>query len=401
MLNLMARSALTLLLSILSFVVLTAGLQAEPAGAAGGRNRVVLEIPPGPGNARNSEGSFLTLKDGRILFIYSRFVGESNRDEGKAVLAARTSADEGENWSNDTIIATPGEAQAMNVMSVSLMRMQNGDVGLFYMLRSTWHDLRMLLRRSHDEGRTWSDPVQCMAASEYYVVNNDRVLRLASGRLIIPAAFHRKLSDREEESAIDNRAVALFFLSDDDGRTWRESATACALNTPHTQSGLQEPGVVELPNGDIWAWARTDQGRQYEFFSSDGGETWTEPRPSRFTSPQSPLSMRAVPGTKQLLAIWNPIPNYQTRPLTRPARDRTPLVGAMGEGLLDATWSAPFLVDENNAMGEGYAYVAIHFTGKSVLLAYCAGGTADKIELARLRVRKIDLTWMHAAKRLP
>jgi hypothetical protein len=39
-------------------------------GAQAGPTRV-LELPPGPGNPRNSEGAFVTLKDGRILFVYS------------------------------------------------------------------------------------------------------------------------------------------------------------------------------------------------------------------------------------------------------------------------------------------------------------------------------------------
>ena len=32
-------------------------------------------LPPGPGNARNSEGDFIQLKDGRILFVYTHFTG--------------------------------------------------------------------------------------------------------------------------------------------------------------------------------------------------------------------------------------------------------------------------------------------------------------------------------------
>ena len=38
---------------------------------------VVLELAPGTGNPRNSEGAFLELKDGKILFVYSHFFGES------------------------------------------------------------------------------------------------------------------------------------------------------------------------------------------------------------------------------------------------------------------------------------------------------------------------------------
>jgi sialidase-1 len=395
-----AKSSLWLAL-IGGLYALVAGSAAKAASAANAisadlavGNRVVLEVPPGPGNARNSEGAFIALKDGRILFVYSRFIGSDHSDHAKAVLAARRSQDEGETWDADTIIATPDEERAMNVMSVSLLRLQNGDVGLFYCLRFSWHDLRMYVRRSSDEGLTWSTPVRCMPAAEYHVVNNDRVVRLSSGRLIIPAALHRRMADPDAPTSRDWRGQAVFFLSDDDGRTWRESATFAALTIPHTRTGLQEPGVIELPGGTIWAWARTDLGRQYETFSFDGGETWSEPRPSRFTSPNAPLSMKQMPGSTKLLAVWNPIPNYQTRRLERPAGDRTPLVAAIGEGTRDATWGAPFLIDENTTENEGYCYTAIHFTGDSVLLAYCAGGRADQNRLNRLRIRKISYTWL-------
>jgi len=392
----MSISRRSLLTAIFAFLIGTvssvaavglAGTTAVPVDTS----RSVLELPPSKGNARNSEGSFATLKDGRILFVYSHFVGDSYDDHAKAVLASRISSDEGETWSGDTVIATPNEEKAMNVMSVSLLRLGNGDLGLFYCLRMSWHDLRMQLRRSTDEGRTWSAPVMCMPAAEYYVVNNDRVIRLASGRLVIPAAWHRKVHEANEDSSRDWRAIATFFLSDDDGRTWRESAQMCTLPSPHTIAGLQEPGVVEMADGTLWAYARTDLGRQYEFFSSDGGNTWTVPQPSRFTSPVSPLSMKRLPGSNLLLAIWNPIPNYQTRPLEEPGGDRTPLVGAVGDGTTDATWGSTFLVDRNDTTQEGYCYTAMHFTGKSVLLAYCAGGRPDNHRLNRLRIRKIEL----------
>ena len=353
-------------------------------------SRVVLELPPGPGNPRNSEGAFLSLKDGRILFVYSRFVGASSGDAAKARLAARHSTDDGETWSGDALIATPEEDDVMNVMSVSLLRFGNGDIGLFYLLRRSWHDLRMYCRRSSDEGATWGTPVRCMDAAGYYVVNNDRIVRLTSGRIVIPAAWHRSLADRNESSAVDWRGVATFFLSDDDGRTWRQAPGLCTLPVVHTRSGLQEPGVVELGNGALWGWARTDLGRQYEFVSHDGGETWSLPSPSRFTSPNSPLSMKRVPGTERLLAIWNPAPAYETRAMQRVGGDRTPFVVATGRSSREA-WTRAVVLEGNDQVDAGYCYTAIHFTPNAVLLGYCAGGTEDKSRLARLRIRKVPL----------
>ena len=352
--------------------------------------RIVLDLPPGPGNPRNSEGAFLDLSDGRILFVYSRFIGEAASDHAKARLAARTSRDGGETWSDDTFIATPGEDEAMNVMSVSLLPLRQGEIGLFYLLRRSWHELRMFVRRSSDDGRTWSEPVLCMPGAGYYVTNNDRIIRLASGRLLVPAALHKRRSDRNEAAALDWRGIALFFLSDDDGRTWRESAGYVTLPVVHTRAGLQEPGVVQLPDGRIWGWARTDLGRQYEFFSSDGGETWTQATPSRFTSPNSPLSMRPLPGQARLLAVWNPAPAYETRTLKPPGGDRTPLVLATGSGP-NSGWKPARIIDGLDDPTGGYCYTAIHFTKDAVLLAYCAGGAADKSRLAKLRIRKIPL----------
>jgi hypothetical protein len=227
-----------------------------------------------------------------------------------------------------------------------------------------------------------------MPVAGYYVVNNDRVIRLSSGRLVIPAARHPARTARNEPAAIDWRGIATFFLSDDDGRTWRESAGFCTLPVVHTRSGLQEPGIVEWSHGRLWAWARTDLGRQYEMFSSDGGETWTLPAPSRFTAPNSPLSMKRIPDTDRLLAVWNPAPAYETRVLQRPGGDRTPLVMATGRGPM-GPWSPARIIDGPDEPGTGYSYTAIHFTSTAVLLAYCAGGEADRNRLARLRLRRI------------
>lgn len=383
---------------LLSLALLLAGLCTGPIDAravddhsavADLENKIVLDLPPGPGNPRNSEGSFFELRDGRLLLIYSRFVGDDSNDHAKARLCARYSSDAGESWSDDSIIVTPGEDEAMNVMSVSLLRLGNGDIGLFYLLRRSWHDMRMQLRRSSDEGRTWSAPVQCMPAAGYYVVNNDRVIRLASGRLAIPAAWHRKLSDANASSALDWRGLASFFLSDDDGRTWRESRGYCSLPVAHTKTGLQEPGVVEMPNGVLWGWARTDLGRQYEFFSWDEGESWSPPAPSRFTSPASPLAMKRIPGSNRMLAVWNPAPNYETRPLGPVGHDRTPLVGAIGQGT--EAWGRAVVLEGADGVDAGYCYTGILFLKDTVLLAYCAGGEGDRGMLNRLRIRKMSL----------
>lgn len=55
---------------------------------------VVLSLNPSEDNPRNSEGAFIQLKDGRILFIYTHFTGGGG-DDVKAHPAGRYSSDGG------------------------------------------------------------------------------------------------------------------------------------------------------------------------------------------------------------------------------------------------------------------------------------------------------------------
>jgi sialidase-1 len=152
--------------------------------------KTVFEMPPAEGNPRNSEGAFIELSDGRLMFVYSHYIGDSYADDAAAAIAKCYSSDRGETWSQRQIIVMPDEHKVRNIMSVSLLRMKNGDIGLFYLIRYGWHDMRLHLRRSSDEGETWGEPICCINAPGYFVTNNDRVVRLSSGRLIIPAARH-------------------------------------------------------------------------------------------------------------------------------------------------------------------------------------------------------------------
>jgi len=69
---------------------------------------ITLRLEPSPGNPRNSEGDFIQLKDGRILFVYTHFTGGSG-DHASAFLAGRFSDDGGKNWSSESLTVFPNE----------------------------------------------------------------------------------------------------------------------------------------------------------------------------------------------------------------------------------------------------------------------------------------------------
>ena len=347
----------------------------------------VLDLAPSPGNPRNSEGSFARLPDGDILFVYSSFRGDRAADHTPADLWKVLSHDGGRTWETPCLLKRASDYGAMNIMSVSLLPLNSGELALFYLVRMSWLAMPMVMQRSADGGKTWGDPVYCTPKDRYFVVNNDRVIRLSSGRILIPAAEHENRMDGEK--LVFAPALTTFFYSDDEGVTWHETEERLRLEIEGCASGLQEPGAVEGRDGRLFGWARTDLGCQYVFSSTDGGLTWTAPVPSRFASPLSPLSIRPLRDGR-LMAVWNPVP---ASPLSGDiwadgTGGRHPLVWAFS-GDDGQTWSEPEIL-EGDPRG-GYCYTAIFETDEGVLLAYCAGTATDGSCLNRLRIRFLPL----------
>jgi hypothetical protein len=352
---------------------------AEPVVIEGAGPTRIRLLPPGPGNPRNSEGAFITLKDGRLLFVYTHFTG-GGADHAAAHLAARSSLDGGRTWTARDVVILENEAK-LNVMSVSLLRLANGDVGLFYLRKNSSDDCRLYLRRSSDEGNTFGEPTLCIPEAGYYVVNNDRVIQLARGRLVAPASF-RQAPGRPAA----HPGIAICYLSDDDGRTWRKSKTEL-LPPQSSRSGLQEPAVVELKDGKLMMLCRTDQGSQYRSYSTDGGETWSPAEPSELKSPLSPASIKRIPKTGDLLLVWNDHSQVDDSLKGK----RTPLSVAISrdEG---KTWGTSKALDDDP---DGwYCYTAITFVDDRVVLGHCAGDS----KIGRLNLTQVtyfDVNWLY------
>lgn len=350
----------------------------------------LFDLPPVEGNPRNSEGAFLSLQDGRSIFLYRRF-SDGIQDDAKADIWSLTLSDKYAQMQHELVLRAEDEG-CKNLMSISLLRMQNDDIGLFYLRREGETGLRLYLRRSSDEGKSWSNPLCTMPRQGFFVVNNDRVTRLADGRIIIPAAEHKKMRRDDGSIFFDSRAEAVFFFSDDDGLSFAELPGKGVMPFPCvSSSGLQEPGVLERHSGVLWSYARTDLGRQNEMFSFNRGQSWTPVSPSPFISPLSPLSAKRLRDGR-ILVLYNPIPNYDNDSFTKEQTwtgGRSPLIARVSpdDG---ATFSKPFLLE--NQPGHGYCYVAIHEDSRGeVLLAYCAGGPGDGSCLARLRIARLHL----------
>jgi YhcH/YjgK/YiaL family protein len=277
-------------------------------------------------------------------------------------------------------------------MSVILLRLQSGEIALFYLLKNSMTDCRPVMRRSFDEGRTWSEPTVCITDEvAYYVLNNDRVIQLRDGRLLFAVSKHTL-----PNGAFDHTAVVLTYTSDDNGRTWRRGRSELrGVGPDGRRCAAQEPGVVELRDGSVLLWFRSDAGYQLASRSDDRGETWSAPQPSRLCSPLSPASIKRLP-TGDLLAVWN---DHESKPEMRTHHAdthkwahgwRSPLAAALSrdEG---RTWSGVKMIEDDP---EGwFCYTAIDaLDDGTALLAYCAYG-----QLAHSRIVKVPVAWFYEA----
>jgi len=334
-------------------------------------------LPPGPGNPRNSEGDFIQLKDGRIMFAYSHFTGGGS-DHAAGHLAARFSSDGGLTWTDQDIEIVKREG-TFNVMSVSLLRLQSGEIALFYLRKNSLTDCRPLMRVSRDEGESWSDPIVSIEDVGYYVLNNDRAVQLKSGRLVLPVALH----NTPQQDRFDGRGVISCYTSDDNGKSWRQSTT----RQQGDKLTLQEPGIIELEDERLMMFCRTPHGSQYISHSNDQGDTWSPFKPSNIISPVSPATIERIPETGDLLLVWNS--HDQVAPEYRGNRTPFHVAVSRDDG---QTWEhKKTLEDDPNGW---YCYTALTFVGDHVLLGHCAG---DRREggLNTTQITRFSLDWLY------
>lgn len=370
----------------------------------------VLFLPIGEKNPRNGEGSFARLKDGAILFAYTEYYGESYDDSATARIGACISNDDGESFGAPFVLIEK-DAEAENYMSPTLLRLPDGALGIIYLRKSKNEAGKILcmpeFRTSHDEGMSWSEPTSCISRAGYYCAVNDSVIVTKNGRIMLAASAFNGVSSFAvcvEGADVPYPGQDVHFAySDDAGATWRDDLPVIA--PPYNDgTGLQEPGLYEYENGELWCYMRTGYGFQYESRSCDGGKTFTPPRPNfLFTSPEAPMRVKRL--GDYTVSVFNPNAYHPMRDKTElwNSPKRTPLLCAVSlddgrafdttdkgaeNGALHGFRDRLFLIESDES--ESYCYPAMIETKDGFLAAYYySAGTP--MCLAATRIKKI--TW--------
>jgi hypothetical protein len=257
----------------------------------------------------DSKPVIIQLPDTTLMAIFLRTTGTGQE------FTARVSKDNGFTWHEEkTLLKLPTEPGqwgglealvdhkeeihlfTLNDAKTSRLPMGQRHLDIWHtkteMQRSRWQPLK----------RIWQG----------YTGSLNSVIELRSGRILLPFSYYtgRSWSNRGEgflAFAYMGFYDSTLIYSDDEGDTWKLLRTPLrvpAVDITSSESGAVEPAALELKDGRIWMLIRTQRGRLYEAFSSDGGITWTNPRPSRFLSSESPVALVRLPD-ERILILWN------------------------------------------------------------------------------------------------
>ncbi len=250
---------------------------------------------------RHGSATIVELKDGRLLLAWMEHVGGDTigHDHAPCNIAAMISSDGGYKWTDHRILVE-NNPDDINIHYPCFLRLKSADILFCY---QRLHELKpgapqkatSFVCRSSDEGETFSSP------TKHDILQNSSIganllIQLSSGRIIYP--IQNVMGDW---CGPTDHQVNSCSYSDDDGYSWKQSETWVDL----PMRGAMEPHIVELKDGRLLMYMRTQLGAVFQSDSRDGGVTWSKPQTTGLKAPESMPCLIKIPKTGDLLLIWN------------------------------------------------------------------------------------------------
>ena len=277
----------------------------------------------------------LELANGELLVGYYAGEGEARPDAAWVLARRRVDAD---GFDPLTIVAdTQGKPEGNGV----LFQTQDGTVLVIYGTMHgkldgrpgpgvRWVTCDLRLKRSSDDGHTWSEVEMIEPALGH--VPRCKPIRLDNGEIILGTEY--------------KDGYSRFWISSDDGLTWQ-------MTGPLLGEMNQHPSLIQRNDGVLVAFLRPSgkNPNVLKSVSHDRGRTWTPAEVTPFACPFAALdTVRLTDG--RVVMVWNNNPEA-----------RNPLTLAMSEDEGE-TWS----YTRNLVTGEGrFHYPAIIQTRDGLL----------------------------------
>lgn len=309
---------------IVSTVLTLQRLYAQPGSAAIQQREWIYEQAPFP------ECHASTVAETPQGLVTAWFGGTHERHPDVGIWV---SSKTGANWTAPVEVATgvQPDGKRLPCWNPVLFQVPRGELLLFYKVGpspSTWWGL---LKRSKDNGKTWSE-AEKLPDGIVGPIKNKPVL-LPSGVLLCPT------------SSEDHNWRVHFEQTSDWGKTWQKTAP---INDGVTDGAIQ-PSILFYANGQLQALCRSQKsGFIVETWSKDGGKTWSALQKTSLPNPNSGTDAVTLKDGRQVL-VYNP-----TSPVAGKSGPRTPLSVAISSD--GKTWKTLAVLE--NEPGE-YSYPAV------------------------------------------
>jgi len=288
-----------------------------------------------------SFGDILKIDASKLLCVANRYSSGVD-DHAYSEFASRTSDDRGKTWSEEQLFKA-NLGGGLNILAPNLLRIDAKTVIFMYAHKLSTTAIDIYIQTSIDNAKTFGEARKINTVEGYQAFNNARLIQLKSGRIILPVSIN------------DRGTYRVFcYFSDDLGATWNESALLSA------NFSLMEPGVVELPSGEILMVIRTQEGSLFFSKSTDKGKSWRNLYRSELISPESPATILTY--KDKLVIFWN-----ETNYIPNNYRNRTPLNIALSADNGN-TWNMVGKIETN--LTYQYSYLSAVNDGNDMLLTY-------------------------------
>jgi Neuraminidase (sialidase) len=201
------------------------------------------------------------LKNGELFCVFYSGYGHvstpnDNWPKGGRIMAVRSS-DNGKTWSKPVVAIDTD----LDDRDPSVAWLRDGTLLLNWFTLQK-NQVAVLLARSTDNGKTWSEPVTLKLDSPYSFACSSPARELPDGSLIL-GLYH------EDEKK--NLAFGATVKSHDGGKTWKSLALI------GEKAGVfldAETDVVPLKDGKLLAALRSSKVDMHYAVSEDAGKTW-------------------------------------------------------------------------------------------------------------------------------
>jgi len=264
--------------------------------------------------------------------------------KGGRIMTVR-STDNGKTWSKPVVIIDTD----LDDRDPSVACLKDGTVLLNWFTVQK-NQAAVMLARSTDNGKTWSEPVQLKLDSPYSFACSAPVRQLADGSLILGLYC-------EDEKA--KKTFGATVKSYDGGKTWKDLAIIGEKSSIYLDA---ETDVVPLKDGKLLAALRSSRVDMHYAISEDSGKTWGTVRSFGFKG-HCPYFLRHSSG---VILLAHRVP-------------ATSLHWTNDEG---RTWQGPVRID---TVGGAYPSM-VELPDGLVYCVYYEEGEGSSIRGVRLRV---------------